>query len=214
MKNQNQQHEALKGFYVQDTETENEKIHLRGRPKRNGQKRPVARKAARKTVAAANVEGAAARPKAPKNTAVRKSVSRFVSEGTLFRDSLHETTFGNDDYQFRKEMELDRFADDDINSGFTIDGSRSLPMELDEEKVQGTYSDQQLVQEIRRAIERDSAVSSSVQKIQITAKNGVVIVKGTVSSEQEQLIIEDKAVALAGFGQVVNQLEVIEDIIE
>jgi osmotically-inducible protein OsmY len=212
MKNPNhQQHDALKGFYVQDSETENEKIQLRGR-KKNGLKRPAARKAARKTTASATES--MPRSKAPKNTTVRKSVARFMHEGNLFKDTLNEMPFGHDDYQLRQEMEIDRFSDEDVTSAFAVDAVRSLPIELEEGEVQGTYSDQQLVREIRRAVERDSAVSSTAQKIQLTAKNGVVILKGTVGSEQEQMIIEDKAVALAGFGQVVNQLEVIEDIIE
>jgi hypothetical protein len=209
MKNPNQQHEGAKGLGV-ETELENEKIQLRGR-KKNGIKRPVARKATRKTATPA--AGTETR-KTFKSGAARKSVSRFVNEGTLFRDSFNEMPFGHDDYQLRQEMELDRFSDEDLTSAFSVDTVRTLPVEIDEEEGQGTYSDQQLVREIRRAVERDSAVSSAAQKIQLTAKNGVVILKGTVSSEQEQMIIEDKAVALAGFGQVVNQLEVIEDMLE
>ena len=46
-----------------------------------------------------------------------------------------------------------------------------------------------------------------------TAKNGIVFLEGTVDSEQELMIIEDKAVALAGFGRVVNQLVAIEDVL-
>jgi hypothetical protein len=210
MKNSNQQHE-VKNFYAQENELENEKFQLRGRPKKNGQKRSAARKSKTTTIAV---------PTATENV-TRKAVkspgrkpSRFKSEGTLFRDSYTETPFGHDDYQLRQEMGFDRFANDDLTSAYSVDAVRSLPMELEEEEGQGTYSDQQLIQEIRRAIERDSAVSSAAQKIQLTAKNGVVIIKGTVSSEQEQMILEDKAVALAGFGQVVNQLEVIEDMID
>jgi hypothetical protein len=209
MKNPNQQHEGVKGFGV-ETEVD-EKIQLRGR-KKSGLKRPAARKTSRKTTTTAAITETPR--KAPKSGAARKSVSRFMNEGTLFRDSFNEMPFGHDDYQLRQELELDRFSDDDVTSAFSVDTVRSLPIELEEEGAQGTYSDQQLVQEIRRAVERDSAVSSASQKIQLTAKNGVVILKGTVSSEQEQMIIEDKAVALAGFGQVVNQLEVIEDMLE
>jgi hypothetical protein len=215
MKNQNHpQQEASKGSFVQDIETiENEKV-LRGR-KKNGLKSPAARKGARKTATATLESAAPRRAKTAKNPAARKSVSRFMNEGSNFfpRESFNDMPFGHDDYQLRQEMDIDRFSDEDINSAFSVSSVRDLPIELDEE-MPGTYSDQQLIQEIRRAVERDSAVSSAAQKIQLSAKNGVVILKGTVASEQEQMIIEDKAVALAGFGQVVNQLEVIEDIIE
>jgi hypothetical protein len=214
MKNANQQHDE-KGFYG-ETE-ENEKIHLRGRAKKNGPKRPTARKAVRKSASTETaIATAPRRPKAAKTPTVRKTVSRFMNEGNYFKESLNELPFGHDDYQFRQEVDVDRFSDEDVNSSFALGSVRDLPMELltEDEEPTGTYSDQQLIQEIRRAIERDSAVSSTAQKIQMSAKNGVVILKGTVSSEQEQMIIEDKAVALAGFGQVVNQLEVIEDMIE
>jgi hypothetical protein len=219
MKNQNHpQQEASKGLYVQDTETvETEKV-LRGR-KKNGLKTPAAgaRKSVRKAATAGTgTETAPRRPKAAKNPAARRAVSRFMNESSNFfpRESFNDLPFGHDDFQLRNEMDMDRFSNDDINSAFSVSSVRDLPIELEEEEVQGTYSDQQLIQEIRRAVERDSAVSSAAQKIQLSAKNGVVILKGTVASEQEQMIIEDKAVALAGFGQVVNQLEVIEDIIE
>ncbi len=211
MKNSNQQRDA-KGFYG-EMEIESEKIQLRGRSKKNGLKRTAARKDVRKTT----IEVSAPRlTKAAKNPAARISVSRFMHEGNYFRESLNELPFGHDDYQFRQELGVDRFSDEDINSSFALGSVRDLPMELltEDEEPTGTFSDQQLVQEIRRAIERDSAVSSAAQKIQLTAKNGIVILKGMVSSEQEQMIIEDKAVALAGFGQVVNQLEVIEDAID
>ncbi len=216
MKNQNHpQQEASKGLFVQETETvETEKV-LRGR-KKSGLKSPAtgaARKSVRK--ATAGTETVVRRPKAAKNSAARRPVSRFMNESSNFfpRESFNDLPFGHDDYQLRNDMDINRFSDEDINSAFSVSSVRDLPIELEEE-VQGTYSDQQLIQEIRRAVERDSAVSSAAQKIQLSAKNGVVILKGTVASEQEQMIIEDKAVALAGFGQVVNQLEVIEDIIE
>src|SRR6185503_18431772 len=98
---------------------------------------------------------------AAKNPAARKSVSRFMNERNYFKDSFsNELPFEHDDYQFHQETGIERFSDEDVNSVFAIGSVRDLPMELisEDERSTGTFSDQQLIQEIRRAVERDSAV--------------------------------------------------------
>ncbi len=63
--------------------------------------------------------------------------------------------------------------------------------------------------DIRRAIMNDSAMSTNAQNCKIiTDKNGLVTLRGPVSSQAEKDSIEAKAKAIAGDTRVDNQLEV------
>ena len=72
---------------------------------------------------------------------------------------------------------------------------------------QGTgAADRQLIQAIRQAVVRDEALSIYAQNIKIISRNGFVTLKGLVRSEKEKRSIEAKAVAVAGAGNVSNEL--------
>lgn len=69
-------------------------------------------------------------------------------------------------------------------------------------------ADRALTQKIRRAIHQDSSLSTYAHNIKIIAQDGKVTLRGPVRSEDEKTSIEAKAVAVAGQGNVTNQLEV------
>lgn len=69
-------------------------------------------------------------------------------------------------------------------------------------------ADRALTQKIRKAIHQDSSLSTYAHNIKIIAQDGKVTLRGPVRSEDEKTSIEAKAVAVAGQGNVTNQLEV------
>lgn len=69
-------------------------------------------------------------------------------------------------------------------------------------------ADRTLTQKIRKAIHQDSSLSTYAHNIKIIAQDGKVTLRGPVRSEDEKTSIEAKAVAVAGQGNVTNQLEV------
>lgn len=70
--------------------------------------------------------------------------------------------------------------------------------------------DEQLKEEIKEAIAKDSAVATIGNEIDIIVSHGMVTLRGEVLSGDEKITIGDKAVACAGFGKVINQLDVAE----
>jgi ferritin-like metal-binding protein YciE len=69
-------------------------------------------------------------------------------------------------------------------------------------------ADRALTQKIRKAIHQDSSLSTYAHNIKIITQDGKVTLRGPVRSEDEKTSIEAKAVAVAGQGNVTNQLEV------
>jgi hyperosmotically inducible protein len=69
-------------------------------------------------------------------------------------------------------------------------------------------ADRAITQKIRKAIHDDSALSTYAHNIKIITQDGKVTLRGPVRSEEEKANIEAKAVAVAGQGNVTNQLEV------
>ena len=69
-------------------------------------------------------------------------------------------------------------------------------------------ADRELTQKIRRAIHEDTSFSTYAHNIKIISQDGKVTLRGPVRSEEEKTNIEGKAVAVAGQGNVTNQLEV------
>lgn len=68
--------------------------------------------------------------------------------------------------------------------------------------------DRELTQKIRKAIHEDSSLSTYAHNIKIISQDGKVTLRGPVRSEEEKTNIEAKAEAVAGQGNVTNQLEV------
>ncbi|MGE3623652.1 MAG: BON domain-containing protein [Bdellovibrionales bacterium] len=68
--------------------------------------------------------------------------------------------------------------------------------------------DRNLMSGIRKAILADKSISTYGQNVKIIAENGKVVVKGPVRSQEESQIIEAKALAAAGAGNVTNEMSV------
>jgi hyperosmotically inducible periplasmic protein len=69
-------------------------------------------------------------------------------------------------------------------------------------------SDVALTRKIRRAVVKDSSLSMLAHNVKIVTANGNVTLRGPVNSEAEKVAIASKAKAIAGAGNVDNQLEV------
>jgi osmotically-inducible protein OsmY len=72
----------------------------------------------------------------------------------------------------------------------------------------GATNDVALTRNIRRAVSRDRSLSMLAHNVKIVSANGNVTLRGPVNSEAEKVAIASKAKALAGAGNVDNQLEV------
>jgi hyperosmotically inducible protein len=69
-------------------------------------------------------------------------------------------------------------------------------------------ADRAISQKIRKALHDDSTLSVYAHNIKIITQDGKVTLRGPVRSDDEKAGIEAKAVAVAGTGNVTNQLEV------
>jgi hyperosmotically inducible periplasmic protein len=76
------------------------------------------------------------------------------------------------------------------------------------DQAKNNKTDLQLMQDIRKAVMDDSALSTNAHNVKIIAKNGKVTLKGPVNSEEEKQNIEKKAAEVAGAGNVTNQIGV------
>lgn len=68
--------------------------------------------------------------------------------------------------------------------------------------------DVKMTREIRRAIVKDSQLSTTARNIKIITVDGAVTLRGPVKTEQEKAAIAAKAAQLAGDTNVHNELEV------
>jgi osmotically-inducible protein OsmY len=69
-------------------------------------------------------------------------------------------------------------------------------------------ADRNTTKQIRKSIVQDKSLSTYAHNIKIITQDGKVTLKGPVRSEDDKAAIEAKAAAVAGAGNVVNQLEV------
>lgn len=72
-------------------------------------------------------------------------------------------------------------------------------------------SDRETMRKIRRAIVSDPSLSTYGHNIKIISQHGKVTLKGPVHTEDEKKSIEAKATAIAGDGNVTNQITVKGD---
>jgi hyperosmotically inducible periplasmic protein len=83
-------------------------------------------------------------------------------------------------------------------------------------KQAGTTADQQkenpadreLAQKIRQSIDSDKSLSTDAHNVKVIVRNGRVILKGPVQSEEETQKIVEKAADLAGADNVTNRISV------
>jgi hyperosmotically inducible periplasmic protein len=69
-------------------------------------------------------------------------------------------------------------------------------------------ADRAITQKIRKAIHEDTTLSTYAHNVKIITQDGKVTLRGPVRSEEEKSNIEAKAVAVAGPGNVTNQIEI------
>jgi hyperosmotically inducible protein len=69
-------------------------------------------------------------------------------------------------------------------------------------------ADRTITQKIRKAIHEDTTLSTYAHNVKIITQDGKVTLRGPVRSGDEKNNIEAKAVAVAGQGNVTNQLEI------
>ena len=69
-------------------------------------------------------------------------------------------------------------------------------------------ADRNTTKQIRKSVMQDKSLSTYGHNIKIITQDGKVTLKGPVRSEDDKANIEAKAVAVAGAGNVTNQLEV------
>jgi len=69
-------------------------------------------------------------------------------------------------------------------------------------------TDRDLTKKIRTSIFKDKSLSTYAHNIKIISQNGQVTLKGPVRSDDERAAIESKATAIAGAGNVNDQLTV------
>jgi hyperosmotically inducible protein len=69
-------------------------------------------------------------------------------------------------------------------------------------------ADRTLTQQIRKSIHDDKSLSTYAHNIKIISQNGKVTLRGPVHTDDEKSSIEAKAVAVAGQGNVTNDITV------
>ncbi len=69
-------------------------------------------------------------------------------------------------------------------------------------------ADRDIAKKIRTALHNDKSLSTYAHNIKIISQDGKVTLKGPVRSEDEKANIEAKATAVAGEGNVTDQLEI------
>ncbi len=76
------------------------------------------------------------------------------------------------------------------------------------DQQKGSASDRETTRQIRRAITKDSSLSTYAHNVKIITQGGQVTLRGPVRSDDEKRAVEAKATEIAGAGRVNDQLEV------
>jgi hyperosmotically inducible periplasmic protein len=69
-------------------------------------------------------------------------------------------------------------------------------------------ADRSITKQIRASIYKDKSLSTYAHNIKIISQDGKVTLKGPVRSQDEKASVEAKAVAVAGAGNVTNEIEI------
>jgi hyperosmotically inducible protein len=69
-------------------------------------------------------------------------------------------------------------------------------------------TDRQLVQQIRKALVKDKALSTYGHNVKVIVQNGMVTLKGPVKSDEEKQAIEARAAQIAGSDKVTSELQI------
>ncbi len=79
---------------------------------------------------------------------------------------------------------------------------------MDNNKEKNTVSDQQEAQVVKQAIKDDQALAAVASDIEVTVKDGTIILDGEVSTEQQSKLATNTAAALGVDQKVKNHIEV------
>jgi len=82
------------------------------------------------------------------------------------------------------------------------------PKVMTADQQSNAVSDMTTTREIRRAVVKDPSLSILAHNVKIVSANGKVTLRGPVNTKKEKTTIARKARAIAGRGNVDNQLEV------
>jgi osmotically-inducible protein OsmY len=80
------------------------------------------------------------------------------------------------------------------------------PPTADQQKMNS--ADREITHKIRKSIHEDKSLSTYAHNIKVITQDGKVTLRGPVRTEEEKSSIQGKAVAVAGDGNVTNQLEI------
>ena len=70
-------------------------------------------------------------------------------------------------------------------------------------------ADREMTKKIRAEVMKDKSLSTYAHNVKIITQDGKVTLKGPVRTKEEKLAVEQKATAVAGDGNVVNEIEVV-----
>jgi hyperosmotically inducible periplasmic protein len=76
------------------------------------------------------------------------------------------------------------------------------------DNAKNNKSDVKLAAQVRRQIVKDKSLSTYAHNIKIVAHDGKVTLRGPVKTDADKTAIEEKATAVAGAGNVTNELTV------
>jgi hyperosmotically inducible protein len=82
------------------------------------------------------------------------------------------------------------------------------PDAMTADQQSNTKSDVAITSEIRRAVVKDQSLSMLAHNVKIISENGKVTLRGPVNTKKERIAIARAARAVAGRGNVDNQIEV------
>lgn len=76
------------------------------------------------------------------------------------------------------------------------------------DQAKNSTNDRTTMQKIRKAVVDDKTLSTYAHNVKIIAQDGKVTLRGPVRSEEEKKNIEQKAIDVAGAGNVTNEITI------
>ena len=76
------------------------------------------------------------------------------------------------------------------------------------DQAKNNTPDREIMQKIRKSLMEDKSLSTYAHNVKIIAQNGKVTLKGPVRSETEKQTVEEKATAIAGSGNVTDEISI------
>jgi hyperosmotically inducible protein len=148
-------------------------------------------------------------------TASEESSETALTEGD--REGADTTPVASDDSQDRRaeravrdetDEPADRRPDDKEPDNTGVNERDRDDQTLTAGDQSNSDSDLEITRRIRETVVEDDSLSFTAKNVKIITVDGRVTLRGPVRSEAERATIEKKAVAVAGAGQVENQLEI------